>query len=412
MKNMKTILILIAIALVLVIGVMLTFSLFTQPAEVADRDADSIFSRLFPFGKSDEDSTFKRSTTTDFAYDDSTLPVPKLRQISPFPVAGAITIEGKEDTVIRFIERETGNVFDTTTTSLAQTRISNTTIPRIQDAIWVSGGEALVIRYFDEENENIENFYAELTESDGEEKSLVGSFLKRNIHGLTYSESKDKIFYLEGSSGSVAGTVSDPDGKRAVRILNYPISEWLSQWVSGNIISLTTKPSYLATGYMYFLNSSTESFRKIFSGKDGLTTLVDTDIDFVIYSESLRNGIVFGVKDLNSGEETVLPVKTLPEKCVWSKKESGIVYCAVPNTIESGQYPDIWYQGLISFSDSIWKIDINAGSADIIIDPENENGIRIDAIKLSLTEKEGYLTFINKKDSTLWSLEFINIIEE
>ena len=413
MKNIKTTLILIAIALILTIVVMLSFSLFTKTSEeVADRSADSVFSKLFPFGKSGgSDSTQKRATTTDPNSNDGSLPVPKLRQISPNPVAGAISIKESEDTIIRFVERETGNVFDTTTKSLEQTRISNTTIPRIQDAMWVGGGEALVIRYFDEEDENVESFYAELTDgSEEEEKSLVGSFLKRNIYGLTYSDSKNKIFYLEKSLGGGVGTISNPDGERSVRILNYPISQWLSQWVGGNTISLTTKPSHETAGYMYFLNSSTESFRKIFGGKNGLTTKVDPGIDFAIYSESLGSNIIFGVKNLNTAEETVLPVKTLPEKCVWSENNSGVVYCAVPNGISSGEYPDMWYQGLVSFSDSIWKIDINSGSADILIDIESENRSDIDAIKLELTEDEDYLLFINKKDSTLWSLEFINIV--
>ena len=41
----------------------------------------------------------------------------------------------------------------------------------------------------------------------------------------------------------------------------------------------------------------------------------------------------------------------------------------------------------------------------MLIDPTVEAGQAIDGIKLSLDDKENYLIFINKKDSSLWSLE-------
>ena len=55
-------------------------------------------------------------------------------------------------------------------------------------------------------------------------------------------------------------------------------------------------------------------------------------------------------------------LETLPEKCVWSKADASIFYCAVPENIPADNiYPDVWYQGLMSFSDAIWKVNIKTG---------------------------------------------------
>ena len=97
-------------------------------------------------------------------------------------------------------------------------------------------------------------------------------------------------------------------------------------------------------------------------------------------------------------------LKTLPEKCVWGAG-SEVVYCAVPKSINQGEYPDSWYQGEISFSDAIWKIDVASGSTTMISDPTTvPGGEDVDAIKLSLDQNQNYLFFVNKKDSYLWEL--------
>ena len=95
-------------------------------------------------------------------------------------------------------------------------------------------------------------------------------------------------------------------------------------------------------------------------------------------------------------------VKTLPEKCVWGNT-STTVYCAVPRNVPNNQYPDSWYQGEVSFSDQIWKIDATNGNTTMLVDPlAISGGEDIDGIKLALDNAGNYLFFVNKKDSFLW----------
>jgi hypothetical protein len=94
----------------------------------------------------------------------------------------------------------------------------------------------------------------------------------------------------------------------------------------------------------------------------------------------------------------------LPEKCVWGKA-SDIIYCAVPKSTGSAEYPDAWYQGEVSFTHQICKIDIKTGKAEIVADPAEIVGEEIDAIKLTMDTDANYLFFVNKKDSYLWELK-------
>ncbi len=81
------------------------------------------------------------------------------------------------------------------------------------------------------------------------------------------------------------------------------------------------------------------------------------------------------------------------------------MYCAVPRAASGTNYPESWYRGETSFSDQIWRIDVAAGNASMILDPTRVTGVGdIDGIKLKLDEGQNYLFFVNKKDSYLWEL--------
>ena len=98
-------------------------------------------------------------------------------------------------------------------------------------------------------------------------------------------------------------------------------------------------------------------------------------------------------------------LKTLPEKCVWGKN-SDVLYCSVPKFIDQFDYPDAWYQGQVSFSDQIWKINVANNNAELLADPASiAGGEDIDGIKLAVDDGENYLFFVNKDNSYLWKLD-------
>jgi hypothetical protein len=121
----------------------------------------------------------------------------------------------------------------------------------------------------------------------------------------------------------------------------------------------------------------------------------------ILYGNS---GVSLSIYNTTTRDTNILSLNTLPEKCVWSKTSENI-YCAVPKIIESGLYPDSWYQGEVSFSDQFWKIDVLNGNTTLLLDPaREEGGGEIDGVKLALDGNENFLFFINKKDSFLWRI--------
>ena len=111
------------------------------------------------------------------------------------------------------------------------------------------------------------------------------------------------------------------------------------------------------------------------------------------------------VLDAKTGVTTNLNINTIPDKCVWSRKQVNIVYCAAPKRIVQGVYPDDWYKGKVLFNDYIWKIDTTSGTTQSIIDLAQESSELFDATNLVLAPSEGYMAFMNKRDLTLWGLD-------
>ena len=89
------------------------------------------------------------------------------------------------------------------------------------------------------------------------------------------------------------------------------------------------------------------------------------------------------------------------------KKNSTFVFCAIPNNIVRGAFPDVWYQGKYSFNDSFVKINTNDLTYSELMAANSETEINIDAIDLQLSPSEDYLMFTNKNNLILWSLDIL-----
>ena len=104
-----------------------------------------------------------------------------------------------------------------------------------------------------------------------------------------------------------------------------------------------------------------------------------------------------------TNEALALPVATIADKCVWAADDSA-VYCGVPMSPPAGfNYPDDWYQGSVSFSDRIWKIDVSGRYAQLVLDFSKETEKSLDAVALAIDSSNTTLVFVNKNDSSLWA---------
>ncbi len=294
---------------------------------------------------------------------------------------------------IRFVERMNGHIYKMFLDTKIKEKISNSTIPSIYEALFDSTGKTVVYRYLSDDK-TISSFMATLG-------APAGEFLPQNISNMSTSQDKTKLFYLiENKDGVTGYTGLLGDTKKNI-VFNHPFTEWLSSWDAKQNVYLTTKPSYVANGSIFILNTVTKTISKLFGGVPGLTTQINPNGSIILYSTSTSTGPklrVFNIKDHSTKD---LDTYGLPEKCVWSGDNINI-YCAVPNTIEGNEYPDVWYQGLVSFSDFFVKINTITGEKSTLANSINETPV--DGTYLFLDKNENNLFFTNKKDSTLWGL--------
>ena len=368
------------------------------PSEISTSTVGS----LFPFESGGTGTGTRVGTTsqTGVSGAGTTASLPLLRQITSVPVAGAVSFTRNGGTYIRYVEKSTGNVYETNAASFGNNRLTNTTIPRVAKALWNRDGSQVVIQYLDDNTGIIKNFGAKINEA---KNALEGAFLRDAIGEIAVAPDTDRIFYTIPFSADTIGTAANFDGTKTTNLFTSPFSEWLVSWPQAKIIAFTTKPSFAAAGYLYFLNTQTEAFDNILGGVSGLTALVSPDGKSVVYSESVQNSFILNLFTVSDRASSRLPVSTLPEKCVWTN-DSVTLYCAASSAITPGGYPDVWYQGLVSFSDNIWKMNTKTGFVDLVIVAEDSAREPIDVIEPMLSQDGGYLIFINKKDQSLWSL--------
>jgi hypothetical protein len=432
--------ILLIIILILIVAVVFAF-LFLRPDGTTPGDTGpgtNFFSQFNPFGTKPTPPPPPPPVDVSGYVPPDTMPAGKLVKISSMPVAGfAVFLKERLKEVpilpptsevttppkkvappptefmpaLRYVDKANGNIYQTFADKIEERKFSSTIIPKVYEAYFGNRGETVVMRYLKADDRTIETFVGNLprevlgADTTGTNE-VKGSFLPNNIKDISLSPDTSKIFYLFNSGDMMVGTILNFLNNRKTQIFDSPFTEWSSSWPNNNIITLSTKPSANVPGYMYTMDSAGKNLSRVLSQINGLTDLMSPNGKLVIYNgNNSSSNLPLNVYNKDTRNSFLLGVRTLPEKCVWGRIGDS-VYCAVPKSVSPGQYPDTWYQGEVSFSDQLWKIDAVTGNATLLADPATiSGGEEIDGIKLALDEGENYLFFVNKKDSFLWKLD-------
>lgn len=390
---------------------------FVRTDKASDTNTEttgSIYSDLFPFGKKPAETETGKSggdlVTTPNDQQNQTIDLggvrsseevlPRLRQISTVPTAGAVTFNVGSTTIIRYIERATGHINETKSDSLTVKKISNTTIPKIHEALWSGDGSKLLIRYVKDDSSTIRTFYAKIATTSRPEQAIEGIFLSDDIREISVSGSK--IFYMTETGSGSQGILANFDGSAKTSVFNSSFSDWRSYLSSLTGAIIFPRPSGIAQGSAYILNTASGSYSKIAGDLLGLVALGNADNSRVLLSATVNRSLTTLVFDSKTNKNESVSIQTIVDKCAWSTKNKNTVFCAVPRSLPNGIYPDDWYKGKVSFDDSLWKIDVASGETENLFDPELEVGISMDIFKLSLDKEENVLLFTNKKDMTVW----------
>ncbi len=398
---------------------------------------------FLPFGKNaplqNLSNLNQQITTQTNEATTSEIIVPALRQISTAPVAGAELIDSTSTVIqdmvkktstnqtIRFVDRSTGHIFDTKKDNMSVEEISNTTIPKVYESFFSSNPDIAIFRSLDEGSDTIvskEAYLAKPTNSTTTDStqatttatsSIVApiiysgtpyvtktSILPTDIESMAVAPSSQRFLYMFSDASGGTFVLSNLDGTKPVKLYSSPLGQWLVDWPNEKGAVITTKSSGIANGISLLVDTTTGVLSKIASG-NGLTTLVSPDLSQALVGTSGDGSVPYlNVVTLKNNSTINLSFRTLPEKCVWSHTEKSTVYCAVPENIPVGTYPDSWYQGLVSFTDNLWKINTSTGVSNIAALFTKGYGKNFDAINLQLSSDDTYLIFTNKSDLILW----------
>lgn len=331
-----------------------------------------------------------------------------LKQVTTYGVTGANSFmimknatpgdsntNPKNTPAIKFVEKSNGHIHQIFLDDGQSSEIDTSSIPNIYEAVFSGAGESVVYRYLDDTGKNIQSFLNIIG-------GVNGQYLPENIISISSSPSNSIFYYItKDENNNAVGNLFTTAGNKNVKVFKSAFSEWNTDWPTAENVYLTTKPSYNVGGYAYSLNTRSGIFTKILGNIKGLTTKTNQDGSKMIYSTSANIGPSLSVYNIQNNETKELDLYSFADKCVFAFNKID-AYCGVPNTKPGTENPDLWYQGLESYSDSIYKIDTNTGSISLIMNTNAKGGI--DTTNLFLDKTEEYLFFINKKDSTLWSL--------
>lgn len=334
---------------------------------------------------------------------DQAVPLPRLRtprlvQLTREAVVGPATVRGEEK--VKYFKRATGHLYQIDQEGRTpEERLSNLTIAGANDAMWSPNKNHAVVNFLTDSTLKHFAISYQATSSRGEGVASQGVFLPAEVADVVFSYKDERMAYLLPTGTVSTLFVASSDGSGQKGIFTTPLSQLNIMW-AGDDISIAEKSSGLAPSFLQrvALNGSS---RVIARDIEGLDIQWNAQGTFAIISRTSLRGRNLATQIINTKGEIIaqMPFATMGSKCAWSRLEEETVYCAAPRALPPATYPDAWWQGVVSFSDDLWRAHVTSGEADHIFSERD-----FDMVNLFLSEAEDRLFFLNKKDSTLWTL--------
>ena len=297
------------------------------------------------------------------------------------------------DVGVHYIDRESGNIYEYLALSRKLSRISSKTLPGIQEASWLPDGSMAIVRFLSQANSASHvTTYALPSTGTG------GYFFQQDLDQATVIGSST-VFVLASNPTGSTGSTAKADGTGSKTLFSSALSSIILKASGANVVAVT-KAAFELDGYAFSLSGG--AFSPILGPLKGLTILPSPSGKILLYSYTDGTALHMAAFNMNDGTVTNLPLATVADKCVWASNSISL-YCGIPSTLNDANIPDDWYQGVTSFSDKIWRIDLSSRLATLVVDPSTEGKIDIDVVNLTIDPSSQVLVFRNKKDSSLWA---------
>ncbi|OGG52963.1 hypothetical protein A3C20_03790 [Candidatus Kaiserbacteria bacterium RIFCSPHIGHO2_02_FULL_55_25] len=390
----------VAAIVVMMLGGLLGWYMFVnkQVATTLGNDAARGFGTSASFGSS-AGSTYTNNSAGSTLPDvqaGTGNPAPRLWKVASTPVSGAGF--AASSTQLYFAERSSGNVLVADPFVSSVTRLTNTLLPKVYEALFASDGSVLLRSTTD--TDTISTYAGTVsTTTDEGPVPLTGTYLPQNITAVSVRSPQQLLFLVTAPTGGAAGVTANWRGSSQKPVFASTLQEWRVWWLADGRMYVAQKPSDGVMGYAFTLKGG--ALLSLVNAP-GLSILPRTDSTALIYSSSAGGVNLFGQTSA-SATPVRLSVRTLAEKCVWAPGKDLIAYCAVPQvTPTKVDYMEEWYRGATHTSDAWWKVDVSSGTAQSQFTPDS--GTSFDVEHPVINENGDYIAFINAADKSLWML--------
>lgn len=326
---------------------------------------------------------------------------PRLRQLTTRPVIGFKEVQPATTSlpVMYYAEAGTGHIYTIDIASGKEERISNTTIPEANYASFSPSGSYVAVRAKNDRRANSFAWSALSTTSSGLNLQTV------DVQADTFSTiSNTNIVYTTRGSGGLTAKALNFSSGVTTDLFTIPFFEATMIWGSSTNSThfVFPKASYTLEGYLYGISKKTMSRLPV----DGFGLTAFTAPNHIIYTKMTEFVPKSYIYNTLTNTHASSPFVLLPEKCVASATLPDTLWCGfdLAETLPI-TFPDAWYQGTMSFTDTIWEVNLATQAADPLVDTFKESSREIDIISMAIGGSEQALYFINKNDNTLWMYE-------
>ena len=322
----------------------------------------------------------------------------RLRQLTTGPVAGyqEVQISTTTPALLYYVEMGTGHVYTINTESGESIRVSATTFPQTLTA----------------EISNNGLYYAFLAAGVTKSTPFTVGTLSTSTQSITKSyegtatdvafNDQSELYILSRTGDTASAVTYNLNSNSSTPLFTLPFLEASVDWgkVSGDSHLVYPKPAEAFEGQPYEVTGN-DFIRLPIQGL-GFAALRSGDITLFnkINERRLQSYLYVNSADYSESLNSVV----LVEKCT-AVADEGIFICAQDRSKTNLRSQDSWYTGEISFSDSVWMLDGNTFTGELLFDGMEESGRQLDIIKLGLNSTREVLYFINKLDNTLWMYE-------
>lgn len=323
---------------------------------------------------------------------------PKLRQLTTKNVAGfrEVSLSTTTPALVYYVEMGTGHIFSIDLESGEEKRVSGTTIPKTYQANFSPDGEYVAIASLGN-SKSMDLVLGRL----GTSSEMTMTNFSKSVQEFNIGDS-DELLYTELEGNGLAASTYNLSSGRTTALFSVPFREATVEW--GSVATSThyvfPKATYALEGFLFEAKDGELSRLPL----SGFGFLAKGNEDMIVYNQSIKQVVSSFVYDKEAKVSRPLTAPVIPEKCLLLAQGFEFV-CPFENTVLPYEFPDEWYKGSLSFKDSLWLLNGENMTGELLVDTFAESGRELDIIDLAVPQAGGTLYFINKNDNTLWMYE-------